>query len=159
VCPTEKKSGVSGPDRSVKCAVVLNVPCERSWCAVDLCPPGPCGIMWRWDLPHSPPPQATGGSVWIDLDSVHLVDSRAAQSRICGYRTVYVDIVFYFSSSITVSRNTPQMVYPRRIDCCYLLGLINHTMEQKLPCVFITFSWAVFRTVRLAHPDKYLNTM
>ncbi len=40
----KKKLGVRGPDRSTKCAVVLNVPCKRSWCAVKLCPAWP-----RWN--------------------------------------------------------------------------------------------------------------
>ncbi len=45
--------------------------------------------------------------------------------------TVYVHIVLYFPSSNTVfgTPPPPQMVYLHSTDCCYLLGLINHTME------------------------------
>jgi hypothetical protein len=65
---------------------------------------------------HSPNPlsQATGDAVYLqlpremDLNSAHLVDSRAAQSEICSYRTVYVHISLYFSSSNTVFWNTPK---------------------------------------------------
>jgi hypothetical protein len=78
--------------------------------------PGLYGIMWSRDLPPLPS-QATWDSVFLqlsrgmNLDSGHLVDSRAAKSGICGYRTVYLDIVLYFSSSNTISWNTAQMVY------------------------------------------------
>ncbi len=67
-CPTGKMLGVSSPDRSVKCAVVSYVPYKRSWCTVELCLPGPCGIMWSRDFSPStqgppPPRQATGDSL------------------------------------------------------------------------------------------------
>jgi hypothetical protein len=58
----------------------------------------------------------------IDLDGAHPGSLRAALSRICRYRTVYLFIVNYFSSSNTVSWNTPQMFYLHGIDCYYLLG-------------------------------------
>jgi hypothetical protein len=143
LCPTGKKSGVSGPDQSVKCVVVLNVSCKRSWCTVELCPAWP---MWNHveQRPvtlhpvHSPPPPpslATGDSGYLQLprgmdqDRAHLVNLRAAKSGICGYRTVYVHIVLYFSSINTVYWNTSRKVYPCSIDWCYYIGLINHTME------------------------------
>ncbi len=62
LCPTGKMLGVSSPDWSVQCAAVVpNVPYKRSWCTVELCLPGPCGIIWCRDLPPStqctsPPP-------------------------------------------------------------------------------------------------------
>ncbi len=129
MCPTGKKSGVNGPDRSIKCAIVLMVPCKRSWCTVEFCP---AWLIWNHmeqrPVPlHPAPSQVNGDSVYlqlsrgIHLDSAHLVDSRAAQSVICSYRIVYIDIVLYFSSSNIVSWDTPQMVYQRSIDCCYLL--------------------------------------
>jgi hypothetical protein len=77
-------------------------------CGAETCPPPPRTLI--------PPSQATGDSIYLQLsrgmglDSAHLVDLRAAQSRFCGYRTVYVHIVLYFSPSNTVSWNTPQMI-------------------------------------------------
>jgi hypothetical protein len=110
-------SGVSSPDWSIKYAVVSNVPYKRSWCTVEPCLPCPYGIMWSRDLSPStqgtcppPPSQATEDSVYLqlprrmNLDSVH---SRVAHSRTCGYGTVYVNIVLYFSSSNTISWNIP----------------------------------------------------
>jgi hypothetical protein len=81
-------------------------------CGEETCPPPPKELTG----------QAIGDSVnlqlskGMDLDSTHLVDSWAAQSGIFGYRTEYVHIL-YFSASNTVSWYTPQMIYPRSIDC------------------------------------------
>jgi hypothetical protein len=50
---TRKNSGVSGPDRSVKCADMSYVPYNRSWCTVELCLLDLCGIMWSIDLSPS----------------------------------------------------------------------------------------------------------
>ncbi len=110
--PTWKISGVSSPDRSVKFAVVSEVPYKATgvlmWSSTL---PGPCRIMCSRDLETCPPrprvpptlSQATEDSVClqlprrINLNSVH---SQMAQSWTCGYRTVYVNIVLYFSSSL-----------------------------------------------------------
>jgi hypothetical protein len=87
------------PKKLVYCLVYVES------CGAETCPPTPS--------------QATGDSVFLqlsrgmDLDSAHLVDLREAQSGICGFRTVYVDIILYFSSSNTISWNTSQMVYPQ----------------------------------------------
>jgi hypothetical protein len=62
LCPTGKKSVVSSPDRSVKCATVFNVLCKRSRCTVELCPAWPMwNHMGQRPVPvhprHHPPPQ------------------------------------------------------------------------------------------------------
>jgi hypothetical protein len=44
MCPKEGKLVVSGHDRLIKCAVVLNVPCKRSCSTVGLSPAWP---MWN----------------------------------------------------------------------------------------------------------------
>ncbi len=92
-------------------------------CGAETCP-----------LHLAPPSQATGDLVYLQLprrmnkDSVH---ARATHSGTCSDRTVYVNIILYFSSSNIVSWNTPPPIglYPHSTDCCYFLGLINHTME------------------------------
>jgi hypothetical protein len=139
---------------SVKCAVVLDVSCKRSWCTVDLCPTWP---MWNHVEQRPTPPahlehsfaysQATTDSVYLqpsrgmDLDGTNPGDSWAAQSVIRGYRIVYVYTVLNFSSSNTVSWNTPQMVYPHS-TVCYYYGMKAST------CVHHT-SWAVSQALPL----------
>jgi hypothetical protein len=119
-------------------------------CGAKTCPAPP-----RVFIPP-PPSQATGNSdylqLWrgMDLDSAHLVDSRAAQSRTCGYRIVYVDIVLYFSSSNTVSWKTLQMIYLSSIDCCYLVGWSTTAWNKNFWVPSSHFSWAVLRTLLLS---------
>ncbi len=118
---------------------MLNVPCKRSCCTVELCPAWP---MWnhvkqRLAGHSSPSSRATKDSVYLqfsrgmDLDRAHQVDSWAAQCRICGYRIVYIHVVLCFSSRNTVSWSTPQMVYPHSTDCCYLLGWLTTPWNKK----------------------------
>jgi hypothetical protein len=72
-------------------------------CGAETCPPPP----------RAPPPisQAKWDSVYlqlsrrINLDSVHL---QTAQSRTCSYKTLYVHVVLYISSSNTLFWNTPK---------------------------------------------------
>ncbi len=138
LCPTRKNLGVSSPDRSIKFAVVFNVPYKRSWCTVELCPAWP---TWNYveqrPVPlhpgHPPFSQATGDSVYLklprrmNLDSVH---SRAAQSGTCSSEQC-MWILFFVSHPLILSFRTPPlpMVYPHSTDCCYFLGLIDRTME------------------------------
>ncbi len=108
VCSTEKKSGVSGPDWSAKCAVVLNIPCKKRWCSVELCPAWPM-LNHVEQRPVPPPPgQATGDSVYLQLPrGMYLdVDLRAAHPKfeVIGK----CSIVLNFSSSNTVFWNTPK---------------------------------------------------
>jgi hypothetical protein len=148
-------SGVSGTDPSAKCAVVFNVPYKRGWCTVELYPAWP---MWNYleqravpIHPGCPPPsQATKDSVYLqlprrmNLDIVHL---RTAQSGTCGYETVYVNIVLYFSSSNTVLWNIPpEMSYPHSTDCCYFLGWLPTPGKKNSTCVHPTFPGCVADT-------------
>jgi hypothetical protein len=105
VCPPGEKSDVSGPIRSVKCAVVFNVLCKRSQCVAELCPDWP---IWRRDLTPSTHGTCPLPHAWhwqLSLPTALNKDgpgqcsgqSRAAQSGICSHRTVYVHIVLYFS--------------------------------------------------------------
>jgi hypothetical protein len=119
VCPTEKKSGVSGSIRSTKCTVVLNVLCKRDQCVAEIYPAWP---IWSRDLAPStlstyPPPYLLGYwelSLLVALNkdgpgqwSGHL---QAAQPRTCGPRKMYVNIVLYFRLVITVFWNAYQMI-------------------------------------------------
>ncbi len=125
----EKKLGVRGPDQSAKCAVVLNVPYKRSWCAVKLCPPWhrwnhveqrPAPFRPEHSLPSS---QATTDSVYKEGGPAYYTFSGfASNPGSAATGIMYIDIVLYFSFSSTVSWNTPQMVYLHSIDFCYLLG-------------------------------------
>ncbi len=137
LCPTEVKLDVSGPIRSVKCAIVFNVLCKGSQCIVELCPAWP---IWSRDLSPSTQgilPSPLSGHWEFSLLADPKKDesgqcrehSQAAQSGTTSYRTVYVHIFLYFSSINTVFWNIPQMVHLHSTDCCYFLGLINHIME------------------------------
>ncbi len=143
LCLTRKNSRVSSPDDPPS-SVELYSMCHTKEAGVlwSSALHGPCGIMWsRYLSPSTQGTQPTlpvrplGDSVYlqlprrINLDSVH---SRAVQSRTCVYRTGYVNIVLYISSSNNVfwyAPAPPQMVYPPSTDCCSFFGLISHTME------------------------------
>jgi hypothetical protein len=115
LCPTEEKSDVSGPIRSIKmcscvqCVMQRKPMCWRAMTCLAKMEQGPVPPP-----PRAPPPLLPGH--WeLSLLAVYNTDGSGqcsgqpwtAQSRICHHRTVYAHICLYFSSSYTAFRNVP----------------------------------------------------
>ncbi len=138
VCPTEEKSDVSRPIRSIKCAVVFNVLYKRCQCVVELCPAWP---IWSRDLSPSaqgtrPPPlpghwefSLLAASKRINLDGV--VDIHEQPNTESAATGQCMCILFFISHLVIQSFGTSPKWFVRitLILVIFFLGLINHIME------------------------------
>jgi hypothetical protein len=138
VCPTEKKSDVSGSIRSTK--VYSHAQCamqERSVCCRDV----PClAHMEQGPGPLHPEHLPPSLSAWVmgtqstsspQQGWTWTVEWTLASSppRTCDPHKMYFNIVLYFPSSNTVFWNAYQMIICTVLIVVIFLGLINHNKE------------------------------